>query len=80
MRGKVAPETENPVPVTAAELTVTAALPVEESVTDCVDGVFRFTSPKATVVAFTLSVGTAALSCREKVWDVVPALAVRVTA
>ena len=44
------------------------------------EGEFRLTSPNAIVVAFTLSVATAALSCSEKVSEVVPALAVRVTA
>lgn len=51
--GNVAPETLNPVPDTAAEFTVTAAVPFEESVTDCVAGVPKGTLPKATLVAFT---------------------------
>ena len=34
VRGKLAPETENPVPVTVAELTVTGAVPVEDRTTD----------------------------------------------
>jgi hypothetical protein len=54
--GKLAPEIVNPLPLTAAELTVTAAVPVEVNVTDCVVGEFRFTFPNAIVVALTLSV------------------------
>ena len=34
VRGKLAPETENPAPATVAELTVTGAVPVEERTTD----------------------------------------------
>lgn len=56
--GKVAPETENPVPLTLAELTVTGAVPVDDSVTDCVAGEFIKTSPKEMLVALMLSVGT----------------------
>ena len=78
--GKLAPETLKPLPATTAEFTVTAAVPVEDSVTDCVVGVFTFTLPKATVVALMLSVGTpAALNCRAKVFATLFALAVRVT-
>jgi len=61
-----------------AALTVTAAVPVEDRVRDWVAGEFRSTSPKAMVVAFTLSVGTPALSVRARVFDTLPALAVRV--
>ena len=56
MNGNVAPEMLKPVPVTEAALIVTAVVPVEVNVTDCVAGVFRFTDPKAMVVAFTLKV------------------------
>lgn len=56
--GKVPPETVNPLPLTVTEFTVTAAVPVEDRVTDCVAGEFRFTSPKAMLVALMLSVGT----------------------
>lgn len=54
--GKVPPFRLKPVPATTAELTVTDCVPVDVSVTDCVVGVFRFTLPKAIVVAFTVSV------------------------
>jgi hypothetical protein len=52
--GNVAPKTENPVPVTAAEFTVSGAVPVEVMVRDCPTGVFRTTLPKPIDVAFTL--------------------------
>jgi hypothetical protein len=67
-----------PVPVRVTALTVTAAVPVEDRVRDWVAGEFRSTSPKAMVVAFTLSVGTAVPSDRAKVFETLPALAVRV--
>ena len=79
VRGKLAPETVKPVPVTVAALTVTAALPVEVKVSDWVAGEFKITSPKATIEALTLSVGTAVPSCRAKVSVTLLALAVRVT-
>jgi hypothetical protein len=56
--GKVPPEIVNPLPLTVTELTVTAAVPVEDRITDCVAAEFRFTSPKAMLVALMLSVGT----------------------
>jgi hypothetical protein len=49
--GKLALEIEKPVPVSVAELTVTAAGPVEVSVIDCVAAVFTATLPKATLLA-----------------------------
>jgi hypothetical protein len=79
--GKVAPEIWKPEPVTAAALIVTGAVPVEVRVTGCgVAAVFTKTLPKATLVALMLRVGIAALSCRAKTLDTLPALAVIVTA
>ena len=78
--GNVAASIVNPVPLTAPELTVTGAVPVEVSVTGCVTGVLTVTLPNAILAGLTLSVGTAALSCRANVWLVPPALAVSVTA
>ena len=78
VRGKVAPETVKPVPATVAALTVTAAVPVEDRVNVCVVAVFAFTLPKDKLDELTLSVGTAAPSDRAKVFDTLPALAVRV--
>lgn len=48
--GKLRPETLNPVPATEPELIVSAAVPVDLIRTDCVDVVFRFTLPNATLV------------------------------
>jgi hypothetical protein len=47
--GKLVPDTENPVPASTAELTVTA-VPDEVRVIDCVAGEFNVTSPKFTAV------------------------------
>jgi hypothetical protein len=70
----------NPVPLTVAALTVTEAVPVELSVTDCVVGVFNATLPKARLEAVTLSVGTEDPNCSANVLATLPALAVSVTA
>ena len=66
-------------PVTAAALTFTGAVPVDVSVSVCVVGVLTATLPKARFVALTPSVGTFAPSCRAKVFAALPALAVSVT-
>ena len=79
MSGKVAPETEKPVPATVAALTVTAAVPVEDRVTDWVAGEFVKTSPKPMLVALMLSVGMPVPSCRAEVCATPPALAVNMT-
>jgi hypothetical protein len=42
---------EKPVPVSVAELTVTAAVPVDVSVIDCAAAVFTATLPNATLLA-----------------------------
>jgi hypothetical protein len=78
VRGKVAPETLKPVPVRVAALRVTAAVPVEDRVSVCVAAVFTLTLPKDRLDELTLSVGTAAPSCRAKVSATLLALAVRV--
>ncbi len=75
----MAPETVKPLPLTAAALTVTAAVPVEDRVRVCVVAVFTFTLPKDKLDELTLSVGTAGPSDRAKVSVTLPALAVRVT-
>jgi hypothetical protein len=59
--GKLAPETEKPVPLTVAELTVTAVVPVELKVIDCVVAVFTDTLPKLRLEELTLNVDTAAV-------------------
>ncbi len=78
VRGKVAPETEKPAPEMAAELTVIAAVPVEESVIDWIAAELTETLPNVTLDALTLSVGTAAFSCKANDCETLPAVAVRV--
>ena len=63
-----------------AALIVTAAVPVEDSVTDCVVAVLTLTLPYDRLDGLTPSVGTPAFNCRAKVLATLLALAVRVTA
>ena len=79
VNGKLAPETENPVPLTASALIVTAAVPVEVRVTVCEVAEFTLTLPNAIVEALTPSVGTLDPICSAKVFVLPPALAVSVT-
>jgi hypothetical protein len=65
--GKLAPEVEKPVPVSVAALMVTAAVPVEDSVIDCVVDEFTDTLPKLRLEELMVSVGTAAFNCRANV-------------
>jgi hypothetical protein len=74
----VAPETEKPVPLTAAVLTVNAEAPVSDRVSDCFAAVFIFTLPKAMLLALTVRVAPPACNCRGKVMEAPPAVAVRV--
>jgi hypothetical protein len=60
-------------------LIVTPVVPVELSVTVCVEAEFTATLPNAKVVELTASVGFDAPSCSAKVCATPPALAVRVT-
>jgi hypothetical protein len=76
--GKLDPDTEKLVPAIVAELTVTAADPVELNVTDCVVGVLITTLPNDTLVALMLNVGVAALSCSAKLCEPLPSVAVNV--
>ena len=62
VKGKVAPETVNPVPLTLAALTITGAVPVEDRIIDWVAGEFTRTSPKEMLVALMLNVATPAPS------------------
>jgi hypothetical protein len=77
--GNVAPETVKPDPATVAALMVTAAVPVEDSVTVCVVAVFTFTVPNPMLPALTLSVDTPDPSCKAKVFATLLVLAVNVT-
>jgi len=67
------------VPRTVAALTATEAAPVDDRVSVCVAGAFRFTLPKLMAVALVPRAGADPLSARAKVADALPALAVRVT-
>jgi len=80
VRGKLAPDTEKPVPEIVAELTVTAEFPVDDSVTDCVIGVFSATLPKFRLDALTLNWAMEAFNCSTNACDALPAFAVSVTA
>jgi hypothetical protein len=75
--GKLAPETLNPAPEIAAEFTVSAPEPVEESVIVCVVAAFTFTLPKLRLEVLTFSVGTDAPNESANVSDTPPAVAVR---
>ena len=55
--GNVAPENVKPAPVRLAALTVTADVPVEVRVTDCVSAVPTGSSPKLTLFVLKLSTG-----------------------
>lgn len=57
MTGNVAPEYVKPAPARLAELTVTAVLPVELSVSESVAGVFTGSSPKLRLVLLKVSTG-----------------------
>ena len=59
--GKVAPATLNGGPLAVAALIVTGAVPVDVSVTDCVDAVLSGTFPKFTAAGLTVSCGAAAV-------------------
>jgi hypothetical protein len=65
--------------MTVAKLAVTGAVPVEDSVTDCVAGVFRFTSPKLRLVALMLSMAAPDPNWRVKVFATLLVLAVNMT-
>jgi hypothetical protein len=77
--GRLTGETEKPLPVAVTEFTVTAAVPLEVSVTVCVVGVFTATPPNEMLVAFRLSAGVPVFSCSESVFEVPPVVAVSVT-
>jgi hypothetical protein len=58
--GRLLPTIVKPVPVIAAELTVTGAVPVEVSVNDCIVAVFTVTLPKLKVAVLTVNCGLGA--------------------
>ena len=77
--GRLTGEAEKPLPVTATEFTVRAAIPLDVSVIVWVVGVLTTTPPNEMLVAFTVSAGVAAFSCNEVARVVVPVVAVSVT-
>lgn len=78
LTGNVTADEENPLPVTAMEFTVTAAVPLEVNVNVCVVGVFTVTAPNAMLDALALSFPVAAFNCSDTDFDVLPAVAVTV--
>lgn len=58
------PATENPGPEIESELIVTAAVPLDVTVTDFVTAVPTETLPKASAVVLRLNAAVAAFSCR----------------
>lgn len=72
------PETENPVPVVEAELTVTATVPFEVTVTDCDTSVFTETLPKAMELVLRPNDCVAAFNCSAALFVDALALAVKV--
>jgi hypothetical protein len=80
--GKVVPDTVKSIPVSLAELMVTGVVPVEVSVTGCVDAMFSVTSPNIRLTALSVNCGlvvvvpvplrltTAALLVDESLWIV----------
>lgn len=64
MVGKLPPETVNPVPEIESELMVTAAVPLDVTVTDLETAVPTETLPKASEVALRERDGVAAFNCR----------------
>lgn len=76
--GRLTAEAENPLPVTAIEFTVTAAVPLEVRVMLCVVELLITIAPKEMVVAFTLSAGVPAFNCNETLFEMLPVVAVNV--
>ena len=76
--GKLAPGAEYPVPESVASLTVTGAVPVDESVKVCVADELTSTLPKSIVPVLTVSAAVTAVNCNEKSCVMFPALAVSV--
>ena len=76
--GKLAPLAVKPVPESDDESIVTAAFPVEDSVSVCVSALLTATSPKLTLVALTFKVEIEEPSCSVVVSATPPALAVNV--
>lgn len=79
VRGKVAPDATNPVPVNVAAFTVTDDVPVEDRVSVSVAVALTSTLPKSMLDALTVRMDAAACNCRVKLWARLPALAIKRT-
>jgi len=79
VNGKLAPEATYPVPETVAPLTVTAAVPVDERVNDCVAAELTSTLPKSRVPVLMVNAAVTGFNCTEKSSVIFPASAVKVT-
>jgi hypothetical protein len=76
--GNETPDAPKPVPDRVAAVKVTGAVPLDVMLTDWVAGVFRSTSPKATLAALMVRVGVVAFRVRERDFEIPPDVAVRV--
>jgi hypothetical protein len=74
--GRFEPVIEKPLPETAAELTLTGAVPVDDRTTVWVVAEFITTLPKEMLLALIVNVGTAAFNCRAKPIEALPEEAV----
>jgi len=63
VKGVLIPDTENPAPVTETPLIVSAAVPDDVTVTDCVEAALSNCVPNVRFVELRLRPGTVALSC-----------------
>jgi hypothetical protein len=79
VRGKVAPDTTKPAPVSVAAFTVTDDTPVDDRVSVCVADELTSTLPKLTLDALTVRMEAAASRESAKLSAVPPELAVRMT-
>ena len=70
--GKLPPRIIKPAPPITAEFTVTAVVPVDVSVNDCVIAVFTATLPKLTLAVLIVNCGFAAVPVPPKVTKTVP--------
>jgi hypothetical protein len=76
--GNVAPDIVKPAPLSSADLTTTAAFPVEVKVTGCIDDVLNVTFPNGRLVELIVNVGMEAFSRRPKLLETLASVAVSV--
>ena len=70
--GRLTAEDEKPVPLTENPDTVTAAVPLEVSVTVCVVEPLTTTAPNAMLLALMVSAGVAAFNCSARLFEELP--------